>query len=69
MYQAGDIKESELIAKFKQGSEEAFSALYAMYARRLYAFWNVKPEQVKVKAKTLTISPCGLVIIKYTPDR
>ena len=38
MYQAGDNSESELIAKLKQGSEKAFNALYAMYARRLYAF-------------------------------
>lgn len=30
--------ESELIIQLKKGSEDAFGALYEMYARRLYAF-------------------------------
>ena len=38
MYQDGNKDEAELIAQLKHGSEKAFSALYAMYAKRLYAF-------------------------------
>ncbi len=38
MYKDGNYDEAELIAKLKQSSEKAFSELYAMYAKRLYAF-------------------------------
>ena len=30
---------------------------------------NVRPEQIKTKADTVTLKPCGLVILKFLPEQ